>query len=504
MFDEGSKEPVDVVVAACADARRTRRIADCDSLVKQHPEFAADIANFLEDYDQVDSKLAPLRELLGSAAGGTGDVPTIAGSGAAQPAPAVGSSFGDYELLSEIARGGMGVVFQARQRSLNRIVALKMVLAVGTSTTDSERFLVEARAVARLSHPHIVPIYEVGEQGGRPFFTMEFISGGSLRERTDEFRGDQRAMAQLLATVARAVEHAHRRGILHRDLKPGNILLDERREPHVTDFGLAKRLDEESSLTQAGAIVGTPSYMAPEQAQAATDLSTAVDVYGLGAVLYELLTGRPPFKGETALETMMKARSQTPAAPRKMAADIDHDLETICLKCLEKEPQARYASAAALADDLERWLAGKPIHARDVSVRERLVKWSRRQPLLAGAAATLAVACVALLILGVFLWQNAEQRATAVQSLNDAKTKLDQIETQRRTAEQQLTQAETQTDEAQHAAQSAQQQLDPYTARGCPHTLRRRHALAPCGVGGRKPDRGQRSSQPLRKPFRAR
>ena len=236
------------------------------------------------------------------------------------------------------ARGGMGVVFQARQRSLNRIVALKMVLAVGPSTTDSERFLVEARAVARLSHPHIVPIYEVGEHGGRPFFTMEFISGGSLRERTDEFRSDQRAMAQLLATVARAVEHAHRRGILHRDLKPGNILLDERREPHVTDFGLAKRLDEESSLTQAGAIVGTPSYMAPEQAQAVTDLSTAVDVYGLGAVLYELLTGRPPFKGETALETMMKARSQVPAAPRKMAADVDPDLETICLKCLEKEP----------------------------------------------------------------------------------------------------------------------------------------------------------------------
>ena len=370
-------------------------IADCDSLVEQHPEFAADIASFLDDYDQVDTRLAPLRELLVSAADSGGEIPTLAGGGAvAPPAPVAGSSFGDYELLSEISRGGMGVVFQARQRSLNRIVALKMVLAVGTSTTDSERFLVEALAVARLSHPHIVPIYEVGEHGGRPFFTMEYISGGSLRERTGEFRGDQRAMAQLMATVARAVEHAHRRGILHRDLKPGNILLDERREPHVTDFGLAKCLDEESSLTQAGAIVGTPSYMAPEQAQAVTDLSTAVDVYGLGAVLYELLTGRPPFKGETALETMMKARSQAPAAPRQMAADVDPDLETICLKCLEKEPLARYASAAALADDLERWLVGKPIHAREVSIRERLVKWSRRQPLLAGAAATIGVACV--------------------------------------------------------------------------------------------------------------
>ncbi len=472
MFDEGSEEPVDFVVAACADARRTHRLADCDSLIEQHPEFAGDIANFLEDYDQVDTKLAPLRELLGSSAGGVGEVPTIAGGGgaAALAAPGAGSSFGDYELLSEISRGGMGVVFQARQRSLNRIVALKMVLAVGTSTTDSERFLVEARAVARLSHPHIVPIYEVGEHGGRPFFTMEFISGGSLRERTDEFRSDQRAMAQLLATVARAVEHAHRRGILHRDLKPGNILLDERREPHVTDFGLAKRLDEESSLTQAGAIVGTPSYMAPEQAQAATDLSTAVDVYGLGAVLYELLTGRPPFKGETALETVMKARSQAPAAPRNMAADVDPDLETICLKCLEKEPSERYTSAAALADDLERWLAGRPIQAREVSVRERLVKWSQRQPLLAGAAGTIGVACVALLILGGFLWQNAEQRANAVQSLNVAQMKLERIETQRRTAEQQLTQAETRTDKAQHAAQKAQQQLDR-TRREAVHTL---------------------------------
>jgi eukaryotic-like serine/threonine-protein kinase len=457
MFDEGFEEPVDAVVAACADARRTHRKSYCDSLVEQHPEFAAEIALFLNDYDQVDTRLAPLRELLGSPAGSVGEDPTVAGGGAtALSAPAAGSSFGDYELLSEISRGGMGVVFQARQRSLNRTVALKMVLAVGTSTAESERFLVEARAVARLSHPHIVPIYEVGEHGGRPFFTMKYISGGSLRERTDEFRDDQRAMAQMLATVARAVEHAHRRGILHRDLKPGNILLDERREPHVTDFGLAKHLDEESNLTQAGAIVGTPSYMAPEQAQAVTDLSTAVDVYGLGAVLYELLTGRPPFKGETALETIMKARSQAPAAPGKMAADVDPDLETICLKCLEKEPSARYGSAAALADDLERWLAGIPIHARDVSVRERLVKWSRRQPLLAGAAGTIGVACVALLILGGFLWQNAEQRAKAVQSLNEAQTKLDQIEGQQQAA--------------RDAARTAQQQLDT-ARREAVHTL---------------------------------
>ena len=242
MFDDTSEETVDSLVAACAEARRTDRKTDCDSIVERHPEFAAEIAIFLDDYDQVERKLAPLRELLSSASGIPGETPTLANGGAAaQPRQTAGSSFGDYELLSEISRGGMGVVFQARQQSLNRIVAVKMVLDSGKPSTDRERFLVEARAVARLSHPHIVPIYEVGEHGGRPFFTMEFVSGGSLRERIDEFRGDQRAIAQLIATVARAVEHANRRGILHRDLKPGNILLDERREPHVTDFGLAKR-----------------------------------------------------------------------------------------------------------------------------------------------------------------------------------------------------------------------------------------------------------------------
>ena len=265
MSDEGSEEPVDVVVAACADVRRTRRMADCDSLVEQHPEFAVDIAIFLEDYDRVDTKLAPWRELLGRAAA-AGEDPTVAGGGAAAlAAPVAGSSFGDYELLSEISRGGMGVVFQARQRSLNRIVALKMVLAVGTSATDSERFLVEARAVARLSHRHIVPIYEVGEHGGRPFFTMEFISGGSLRERTDEFRSDQRAMAQLLATVARAVEHGASTRHFASLLEAREYLAGRRREPHVTDFGLAKRLDEESSLTQAVRLSVRPVTWCPNK-----------------------------------------------------------------------------------------------------------------------------------------------------------------------------------------------------------------------------------------------
>ncbi|HEY2148481.1 MAG TPA: serine/threonine-protein kinase, partial [Pirellulales bacterium] len=457
MYDDDREEPVDGLIATCIEARRTGRKADFDSLVEQHPEHEPAIASFLDDYDQIESKFAPLRTLLNSGALGPAEIPTLGRSDAAiPPVPQAGSSFGDYELLSEVSRGGMGVVFKARQLSLGRIVALKMLLDGGKSSTDHERFLVEARAVARLSHPHIVPIYEVGEHGGRPFFTMEFVAGGSLRERIDELRGDQRAIARLMVTVARAVEHAHRRGILHRDLKPGNVLLDERREPHVTDFGLAKRLDEESALTQDGAIVGTPSYMAPEQARAATDLSTAVDVYGLGAVLYELLTGRPPIKGETVVDTMIKARTASPLAPRKVAAEVDPDLEAICLKSLEREPQARYNSAARFADDLERWLDGKPIQARKVSVPERLLKWGRRQPLLAAAAGAITIACLALLVLGGFLWQDAEQRAAAVQNLDLARNQLTQIQSEAHAQQQRADGARLAAGEAEGRLKRAQ------------------------------------------------
>jgi WD40 repeat protein/tRNA A-37 threonylcarbamoyl transferase component Bud32 len=335
--------------------------------------------------------------------------------------------FGDYELLGEIARGGMGVVYKARQRHLGRTVALKMVLAGQlASPADVQRFRAEAEAAANLDHPNIVPIYEVGEHDGQHYFSMKLIEGSNLDnpgtkgQRREGTREDQRWAAHLVATVAQAVHHAHQRGILHRDLKPANILLDAQGEPHVTDFGLVRRVEGHSGLTQSGAIVGTPGYMAPEQAAARKDLSTAVDIYGLGAVLYELCTGRPPFQAETPLDTVLQVLEKEPERPRRLNPRLDRDLETICLKCLEKEPARRYHSAAALADDLKRWQQGEPILARPASGLQRLVKWARRRPALAALSA-LVVLVSSLGVVGVvWKWRDALAAATAAQAARDA------------------------------------------------------------------------------------
>jgi WD40 repeat protein len=340
---------------------------------------------------------------------------------------------GDYELLAEIARGGMGVVYQARHSRLGRVVALKMILAGQlASAAEVQRFRVEAQAAAALDHPHIVPIYEVGEHDGRPFFTMKLVEGTSLAQQLAHFRQDPRAAARLLERVARAVHHAHQRGILHRDLKPANILLDGQGEPHVTDFGLAKRVEGDGGLTQTGVIVGTPSYMAPEQARAAKGLTTAVDVYSLGAILYEVLVGQPPFRAATPLETVVQVLENEPQRPRQLAPHIDCDLETICLKCLQKDPAKRYASAEVLAEDLRRYRSGEAITARPVGAVERAVKWARRRPAVAGLVAL--VALVAAAGLGGILWSYGEALAQRNAAQAEARRADDQAaEAQRQT-----------------------------------------------------------------------
>ena len=315
---------------------------------------------------------------------------------------------GDYELLEEIGRGGQGVVFRARQKSLNRIVALK-VIGLGQWATKAhlKRFRLEAEAAASLDHPCIVPIYEVGERDSHCYFTMKFIEGGQLDEVVTHTPMSLRQAAELIAKMARTVHHAHEHGILHRDIKPGNILLDTNGEPHLTDFGLARLVESESTVTRTLEVLGTPSYMAPEQAAgnnpATAGLTSATDVYGLGAVLYQLLTGHPPFAGGTTYETIKLLLETEPRPPRLWNPKVDRDLSTICLKCLEKDPQRRYSSALAVAEDLESWLRHEPIRARRTGVFARGRKWLQRNPTTA-AVVTLSLALIAAL--GVIVWKS--------------------------------------------------------------------------------------------------
>jgi WD40 repeat protein/tRNA A-37 threonylcarbamoyl transferase component Bud32/Tfp pilus assembly protein PilF len=319
--------------------------------------------------------------------------------------------FGDYELIRELGRGGMGVVYKARQVSLNRPVAVKMVRSAAlASEEDLRRFQNEAEAVAALDHPHIVPILEVGSHDGQRYFSMKLIGGESLDRKLVVYADQPKAAARLLKTAAEAVHHAHQRGILHRDLKPSNILLDERGEPYVTDFGLAKRVEADSQMTASDAILGTPAYMAPEQASGRRGaVTTASDVYGLGAVLYALLTGRAPFGGDSVAETLDQVRELTPVAPTKINPRVPRDLEIICLKCLEKEPSRRYPSGQALADDLRRYVAGEPIQARPVRAAQRAWMWCRRNPWLAGALGSTATALLAATVISLaFARQQSE------------------------------------------------------------------------------------------------
>jgi TolB-like protein/predicted Ser/Thr protein kinase len=313
--------------------------------------------------------------------------------------------FGDYEVQEEIGRGGQGVVYRARQKSLNRTVALK-VIGLGHWATEAhlKRFRREAEAAASLEHPCIVPIYEVGERDGSCYFSMQFIDGGQLDEVAKREPMPIRRAAELIAKVARTVHYAHEHRILHRDIKPGNILLDGKGEPHLTDFGLARLVETESTVTRTMEVLGTPSYMAPEQAVGNNaQLTSATDVYGLGAVVYQLLTGHPPFAGGTTYETIKLLLDTEPRQPRAWNPKIDRDLSTICLKCLEKDPKRRYSSALALAEDLEHWLKHEPIRARRAGVFTRGRKWVRRNPSIAIMAAMLLALAMPL---GVIVWKS--------------------------------------------------------------------------------------------------
>lgn len=350
-------------------------LPDVDAIVGQRRELRSELVELWG--------AARLAEEFASASGERG---RTASGDAEADGPAVGDlasvtsvlpcEFGDYELLTELGRGGMGVVYRARQRSLDRIVALKMLhRGPLASTVDQARFRAEAEAIARLDHPHIVPVYEVGDEAGQPYFSMKHIDGTTLARELVEGPIDGRRAARLLLPVARAVQYAHDRGVLHRDLKPSNILLDADDRPHVSDFGLAKRIEEDIQLTRSGAILGTPSYMPPEQAAGTRGrLGPASDVYGLGTILYHMLTGRPPFQAASAVDTVLMVLEQDPLPPRLLNAKADRDLEMVALRCLQKPPELRYARAGDLADDLEAFLAGEPVSARSGGFSEVLAR----------------------------------------------------------------------------------------------------------------------------------
>lgn len=415
---------------------------DEEMLLERHPEFADQLREFFADKRQIDNIAKPsfdedTRPV--QPAGGTVDMPTMAPSAPTSPgadeatlapghagrdaatgdSPQVGCKvryFGDYELLEEIARGGMGVVYKARQVSLNRIVALKMILSGQLAGEDDvKRFYTEAEAAANLDHPGIVPIFEVGEHEGRHYYSMGFVDGQSLADLLEDGPLPPSEAAEYTRKIAEAIAFAHEHGVIHRDLKPANVLLQSgdrrpesggksasphpptsslqtpvsRLQPKITDFGLAKKTAGDTNLTATGQILGTPSYMPQEQASGAKEIGPAADIYALGGILYALLTGSPPFRADNELDALLQVLESEPTPPRQVNRAVDRNLETICLKCLEKDPQRRYGSALELAEDLGRYLEGEAIVARPLGPWGRLNRWARRYPALAATLVAL-------------------------------------------------------------------------------------------------------------------
>jgi serine/threonine protein kinase len=385
MAHESEREQrLNEVLAAYLEAVEAGQPPDQREVLLRHPDLAGELTAFFANQD----RLAWLARPRGPEGNAPSDKPGERTALDARPPDVAhctelqpGSQLGDYEVLEVIGRGGMGVVYKARQVSLNRIVAVKVIRA-GTPAgpQDLARFDVDAKALARLEHPNIVHVYEVSKPGGLPYFSLEFVNGGSLAQKLSGTPLPSGQAAELVQTLAQAMHYAHQRGVVHRDLKPANVLLTAEGIPKITDFGLAKCLDAEAGQTVTGQILGTASYMAPEQADGKSrDIGPAADVYTLGAILYELLTGRPPFRGETFFDTLEQVRHHEPAPPKLINPKVHRDLQTICLKCLAKAPRERYASAADLADDLSRFLHSEPLlHARSFNVLDRLARTLRR------------------------------------------------------------------------------------------------------------------------------
>jgi WD40 repeat protein/tetratricopeptide (TPR) repeat protein len=465
----GRDERVNEVIAEYLRAADAGQAPSREELLARHPDLADELRSFFTDNDAATCfGVNPRPSTKRDSATATEGRETVAPPG---------RRFGDYELLEELGRGGMGVVYRAHHVSLRRTVALKLIRD-GQLASKAEvlRFRTEAENTASLDHPNIVPIYEVGEADGHQFFSMKLIEGGSLDRQLARFAADPRAAATLLSAIARAVHHAHQRGLLHRDLKPANILLSFGREtpasasdalaersrlneamPHVTDFGLAKRITG-AGLTQSGALVGTPEYMAPEQAAGrGKELTTATDVYGLGALLYVVLTGRPPFREDDVLDTLRAVIESPPTPPRALNAKVPADLETICLKCLRKAPSERCASAAELADDLDRWLRGEPIHARPAGRAERLWRWCRRNRAVAALTAAAALSLLAGTAFASYFAVEANDRARDALT---AKGKADDAAEHNKELAAQEADAHTKADDERKKAEEARKKAD--------------------------------------------
>ncbi|MCO6459553.1 MAG: protein kinase [Pirellulaceae bacterium] len=414
------------ILARYLQAVESGQPIDREQFLREHPEYADELREFFADKSQLDELAGrdprPLVAMdaptLPPESATRVDAPTSDSVATANTPPRPGSIiryFGDYELLEEIARGGMGVVYKARQVKLNRIVALKMILSGQlASKEDVQRFYTEAEAAAGLDHQGIVPIFEVGEYDGQHFFSMGFIAGASLSSKIADCPFAPRLAADLIGKVARALQYAHDKGVIHRDLKPANVLLDKDGQPKVTDFGLAKKLDHDSNLTGTGQILGTPSYMPPEQAAGRlSEVRETADVYSLGAILYAALTGRPPFQADNPLDTLMQVLEREPVSPRTLNPTVPRDLETICLKCLEKDRRRRYQSAGELRDELQRFLDGHPILARPISRSARLWRWCKRNPVVASLSSAVVVSLIAGTMVSTWFAMEARQRADA-------------------------------------------------------------------------------------------